>query len=87
MVGTVNQLDFYIGHREAAENTAFNSFFDAFFNRGNIFARNRAAGDFVFEDNAGTGFARIKLEDNMTVLAMSAPIAWRICRSISEPAG
>src|SRR5207237_10613605 len=75
VIGTVVQRDLHIFHFVAGKNAAFHGFLDALLDRLDVFTRNRAADDGVFENETGSNPARLDRDANVTVLAAAAGLA------------
>src|SRR5207249_6611833 len=59
-------------HRVTTEHPVEHRFFDAFLDRGNIFARNHAADDLVIDHQTGTSASRTHVNFHVAVLSATA---------------
>src|SRR5713101_1239332 len=64
-----NNVALNIDDRITAENAIEHGFFDTFFDRRDVFARDNAAHDFVFDDQPFAPFAGPQINFHMPVLA------------------
>src|SRR5436190_3114122 len=65
---TVNDIDFNIDNRITAQHAVKHGFLDAFFYGRNVFARNDAADDFVFDNQPGASSAGTDIYFDVAVL-------------------
>src|SRR5207249_6293112 len=69
---TVNDIDFNIDNRITTQNAVEHRFLDAFFDGGNIFARNNSAHDFVRDDETFAALRWTHVYFHVSVLAAAA---------------
>src|SRR6266540_3843204 len=65
---TVNDIDLNIDNRITAQHAVEHGFVDAFFDGRNVFARNDAADNFVFDNQPGASSAGTDIHFNVAVL-------------------
>ncbi len=69
---SVNDIDLNIDHRITAKHAVEHRFLDSFLHRWNVFARNNAADDLVFDYQALAALARSHIDLDVAVLTAAA---------------
>src|SRR2546430_5211000 len=65
---SINNINLHIDHWVTTKNTIQHRFIDALFYRGNVFARNDAADDFIFDDQAAASRAGTHIYFDVAIL-------------------
>src|SRR4249919_679060 len=75
VIRAVHGADLDVHDRKAGEHAVLHRFLDALVGRGDVFLRNHAADDRVFEHIASATFLRLHLDDDVAVLATTTGLA------------
>src|SRR5207248_1950749 len=75
VVRAVNQLGLHVHHWITRQHAALESFAHTLLGRLDELARDRSAHDFVLEDKAFALFCRLDVDDDVTVLTLTARLA------------
>ena len=72
MRAAINDVDFDVDHRIAAEHAVEHRLLDPFLDRRDVFPRNDAADDFVLNDKSLAAFGRPHIHFDVSVLTATA---------------